>query len=119
MCPGLLGKTRIDWRKSVYLLLNKELLPLILKGLEANLLYNYLGATIAIVMRDTQLGSPASLTMSICQTCVERPRWLTAVSKLLRVRMSREMACCQMRMVVCQSVKRKEATTIVLTNGVG
>ena len=31
------------------------------------------GAKIARVMRDTQVNSPASLTMSICQTCVVRP----------------------------------------------
>lgn len=49
-------------------------MPHILKGLEAHFLHHYLGAKMAIVMRDTQLGSPASLTMSICQTCVVRPR---------------------------------------------
>jgi len=32
------------------------------------------GASTAMVMRETQVRSPASLCMSICQTCVVRPR---------------------------------------------
>jgi len=31
------------------------------------------GSSIAIVIREVQVASPASLTMSICQTCVRRP----------------------------------------------
>ena len=35
--------------------------------------YPYLGISTAIVMRDTQVSSPASLVSSICQTWVLRP----------------------------------------------
>src|SRR4051812_26586281 len=33
-------------------------------------------ASTAIVMRDTQVGRPASSNRSIAQTCVVRPRWI-------------------------------------------
>jgi hypothetical protein len=34
------------------------------------------GARMAMVMRDTQVSWPFSLRMSICHTCVVRPRWM-------------------------------------------